>query len=67
MKNIHYNLKNFNKAKDIVNTIEALDKEDQHGVLYEVLTSLFEDTNQISTVLELLDNWAEEIYKSKTN
>ena len=67
MKNIHYNLKNFNKAKDIVSKIEALDKEDQLDVLYGVLTSLFEDTNQISIVEELLDNWAEEIYKSKTN
>ena len=67
MKNIHYNLKNFNRAKDIVSKIEALDKEDQLDVLYGVLTSLFEDTNQISIVEELLDNWAEEIYKSKTN
>ena len=67
MKNIHYNLTNFNRAKDIVSKIEALDKEDQLDVLYEVLTSLFEGTNQISIVEELLDNWAEEIYKSKTN
>ena len=67
MKNIHYNLTNFNKAKDIVNTIEALDKEDQVHVLSGVLFSIFEGTNQISIVEELLDSFADDVYKSKTN
>ena len=67
MKNIHYNLKNFNKAKDIVNTIEALDKEDQLDVLSGVLFSIFEGKNQISIVEELIDSFAEDVFKSKTN
>ena len=67
MKNIHYNLKNFNKAKDIVNNIEALDKKDQVGVLSEVLFSIFEGKNQISIVEELIDSFAEDVFKSKTN
>jgi len=67
MKSINYNLKNFNKAKDIVNTIEALDKLDQLDVLSGVLFSIFEGKNQISIVEELIDSFAEDVFKSKTN
>ena len=67
MKNIHYNLKNFNKAKDIVNNIEALDKEDQVHVLSGVLFSIFEGKNQLPLAEQLIDSFAEDVFKSKTN
>jgi len=67
MKNIHYNLTNFNRAKDIVNNIEALNKKDQVDVLSEVLFSIFEGTNQISIVEELLDSFANDVYNYKKN
>ena len=67
MKSINYNLKNFETAKQIVNMIEALDKEDQLDVLYEVLIPLFEGKNQLPLVEQLIDSFAEDVLKSKTN